>query len=167
MITPTRDYLLIEREPMKAVTSGGIILPDIAQNPAMTGTVDKIGPSGSKHVTQGDRVLFTKYVAHKINDKQVIARDGDVIGVLADNLLTVFGDIVIAEPIQAEQGIIIQLNTQTTRAKVLYKGDEADEVDVGDTILFYSNIGESFTWNDKTYLAFRQKDIRAVLTSNT
>ena len=66
---PLHDRLLIRRVEQEAKTTGGIIIPDTAQEKPMEGEVIAVGPGsrgedGKVHpldVEAGDRVLFGKW----------------------------------------------------------------------------------------------------------
>lgn len=66
MINPTNDYILVTRNDPDTVSTGGVIIPDIAQS-SQEGTVLAVGPGRvgedgvriRPDVTPGDTVLFS------------------------------------------------------------------------------------------------------------
>jgi len=89
---PLDDLIVILRDEPEAISKGGIIIPDIAQQEVDQGTVVAAGPGkrGEKHfipmdVKEGDRVLFSKYANLKFNldgKEYVTMREADLIGVI-------------------------------------------------------------------------------------
>lgn len=74
-IQPLGDRVVIERDESEDVTSGGIVLPDSAQDKPSRGTVVSVGTGkilddgsrGKLQVKKGDRVLFTSYAPESIS----------------------------------------------------------------------------------------------------
>lgn len=74
-IQPLGDRVVIERHESEDVTSGGIVLPDSAQDKPSRGTVVSVGTGkilddgsrGKLQVKKGDRVLFTSYAPESIS----------------------------------------------------------------------------------------------------
>ena len=68
-ITPVGNRLIVERDPIKEVTDGGLILSDSAKEESRFGTVLAVGPgylddNGVRvplQVSPGDRILFNKH----------------------------------------------------------------------------------------------------------
>jgi chaperonin GroES len=90
---PLQDRLLVRRLNAEEKTSGGIIIPDTAQEKPQEGEVVAVGPGGRDErgqrvpveVSVGDRILFGKWSATevKIEGKDyVILKETDVMGVL-------------------------------------------------------------------------------------
>lgn len=90
---PLHDRVLIEPLKVDDKTSGGIIIPDTAQEKPMRGKVVAVGPGARDEagklqpldVKKGDRVLYGKYSGTevKIDGKDMlIVREGDIMGVL-------------------------------------------------------------------------------------
>ncbi|GAI86534.1 unnamed protein product, partial [marine sediment metagenome] len=69
-IKPLADRVLIEPTEAEAKTSGGIFIPDSAQEKPQKGKVIAVGP-GTKdvkmEVKMGDTVLYGKYSGTEIN----------------------------------------------------------------------------------------------------
>jgi len=90
---PLQDRLLVRRLNAEEKTSGGIIIPDTAQEKPQEGEIVAVGPGGRDERGQrvpvemsvGDRILFGKWSGTevKIEGKDyVILKETDVMGVL-------------------------------------------------------------------------------------
>jgi chaperonin GroES len=90
---PLDDRLLIRQAGAEEVTSGGIILPDSAQEKPQRGTVVATGPGklldsgarGEMSVHVGDEVFYGKYSGTEVEfegDKFVIVRENDLLAVI-------------------------------------------------------------------------------------
>jgi len=90
---PLQDRLLVRRLNAEEKTSGGIIIPDTAQEKPQEGEIVAVGPGGRDErgqrvpveVSVGDRILFGKWSGTevKIEGKDyVILKETDVMGVL-------------------------------------------------------------------------------------
>jgi chaperonin GroES len=90
---PLQDRVLIRRVEQEAKTSGGIIIPDTAQEKPMEGEVVAVGPGnrgedGTLHpldVKSGDRVLFGKWSGSEIKldgEDLMVMKESDIMGVL-------------------------------------------------------------------------------------
>lgn len=87
-IKPLADRVLIEPTEAEAKTSGGIFIPDSAQEKPQKGKVIAVGP-GTKDVKMevkvGDIVLYGKYSGTEINvdnKDYLIMRQSDIIAIL-------------------------------------------------------------------------------------
>src|SRR5271168_808090 len=89
---PLHDRLLVRRVEQEAKTSGGIFIPDTAQEKPMEGDVIAVGAgardeAGKLHpldVKVGDRVLFGKWSGTEIKvdgEDLMIMKESDVMGV--------------------------------------------------------------------------------------
>jgi len=75
---PLHDRVLVRRVEQEAKTTGGIIIPDTAQEKPMEGEVVAVGPGargedGKVHpldVKTGDRVLFGKWSGTETDDHE-------------------------------------------------------------------------------------------------
>ena len=79
-LRPLRDRVLIRRAEQEGKTSGGLIIPDTAQEKPVEGDVVAVG-SGAR----GDRVLFGKWSGTEIKidgEDLIIMTEGDVMGVI-------------------------------------------------------------------------------------
>ncbi|MGA8756771.1 MAG: co-chaperone GroES [Stellaceae bacterium] len=91
---PLHDRVLLRRVEQEAKTTGGIIIPDTAQEKPMEGDVIAVGPGargddGKVHpldVKAGDRVLFGKWSGTEIKihgEELIIMKESDVMGIVA------------------------------------------------------------------------------------
>jgi chaperonin GroES len=92
-LRPLQDRVLIRRVEQEEKSSGGIIIPDTAQEKPMEGEVVAVGPgardeAGTRHVPDvksGDRVLFGKWSGSEIKldgEDLMIMNEADILGVL-------------------------------------------------------------------------------------
>ncbi len=92
-IRPLQDRVLVERIDQEEKSSGGIIIPDTAQEKPMEGKVISVGngtrnDDGKVHpldVKKGDRILFGKWSGTevKLDGKDVIVmKESDIMGVI-------------------------------------------------------------------------------------
>ena len=90
---PLHDRVLIRRVEQEAKTTGGIIIPDIAQEKPMEGDVIAAGPGargedGKVHpldLKAGNRVLFAKWSGTEIRldgEELMIMKESDVMGIV-------------------------------------------------------------------------------------
>lgn len=91
---PLHDRVLIRRIESEEKTSGGIILPDTAQEKPSEGEVVAVGPGAKSEegkvtpldVKAGDRVLFGKWSGTEVKidgDELLIMKESDIMGVIA------------------------------------------------------------------------------------
>ena len=92
---PLHDRVVVERVTAEEKTSGGIIIPDSAQEKPQQGKIVAVGPGGRDEtgklipidVKAGDLVLFGKWSGTevKIDGKEyLIMKESDIMGVLED-----------------------------------------------------------------------------------
>ena len=92
-LKPLADRVVVEPAPAEDKSTGGIILPDTAQEKPQQGTVVAVGPgkvsdSGSKidmTVKKSDKVLYGKYSGSEVTFDgvdYVIMRESDILAVL-------------------------------------------------------------------------------------
>ena len=90
---PLHDRVLIRRVEQEAKTTGGIIIPDTAQEKPREGEVIAVGPGargedGQVHpldVKTGDRVLFGKWSGTEIKidgEELMIMKEADIMGLV-------------------------------------------------------------------------------------
>ena len=90
---PLHDRVLLRRVEQEAKTTGGIIIPDTAQEKPMEGEVIAVGPGARGDdgkvqpldVKTGDRVLFGKWSGTEIKidgEELMIMKESDIIGLL-------------------------------------------------------------------------------------
>ena len=90
---PLHDRVLVKRVDQDEKSSGGIIIPDTAQEKPMEGKIVAVG-SGTRgddgkvtplDVKKGDRVLFGKYSGTEVTvdgDDLMIMKESDLLGVI-------------------------------------------------------------------------------------
>ncbi|MBM83759.1 MAG: co-chaperone GroES [Planctomycetaceae bacterium] len=89
-LVPLGDRIVVKREEAETTTSGGIVLPDSAQNKPQKGEVIAVGDGhvrsdGSKlplTLAEGDRILFSSYGGEdiKVGDEEyLLLRESDVL----------------------------------------------------------------------------------------
>lgn len=94
-LKPIGDRIIVRREAAEAKTSGGIILPDTAQNKPQKGEVIAVGPGKMKddgtraamQLKAGDKVLFTSWAGDEFKDRKqtgeiLVMHEGDVLCVI-------------------------------------------------------------------------------------
>jgi chaperonin GroES len=92
---PLHDRVVLKRVEAEEKTSGGIIIPDTAQEKPQQGEVVAVGPGGRDEAGKlipidlkvGDRVLFGKWSGTEVKIDGVeylIMKESDVMGVLTD-----------------------------------------------------------------------------------
>jgi chaperonin GroES len=92
-LRPLQDRVLLRRVEQEAKSSGGIIIPDTAQEKPSEAEVVAVGPgardeSGTLHaldVKVGDRVLFGKWSGAEIKldgEDLLIVKESDIMGVI-------------------------------------------------------------------------------------
>jgi chaperonin GroES len=90
---PLHDRVLLRRVEQEAKTTGGIIIPDTAQEKPMEGEIIAVGPGargedGKVHpldVKTGDRVLFGKWSGTEVKldgEDLMIMKESDIMGLL-------------------------------------------------------------------------------------
>ncbi len=92
-IRPLGDHVLVTRTAEESQTSGGIIIPDTAQEKPQEGKVVAVG-NGNRledgklrpvDVKKGDRILFGKYAGTDVTvdgEEHLLLREEDILGVL-------------------------------------------------------------------------------------
>lgn len=89
-IVPLGDKVVVKRQEAETTTSGGIVLPDSAQDKPQRGEVIAIGDGHVKSdgtklpltVKEGDRVLFSAYGGEEIklgDDDFLLLRESDIL----------------------------------------------------------------------------------------
>ncbi len=92
-LQPLGDRVVVEREEAEQTTTGGIVLPDSAQDKPSRGTILAIGDGrllddgsrGEMQVKVGDHVLFTAYGPQEIqigDDTVLLMSENDILAVL-------------------------------------------------------------------------------------
>ncbi|HDY75552.1 MAG TPA: co-chaperone GroES [Candidatus Marinimicrobia bacterium] len=92
-IKPLADRVVVEAAAAEEKSSGGIILPDTAQEKPQQGTVVAVGPGKASDagtiiemtVKTGDKVLYGKYSGTEVNHEAkeyLIMRESDILAIL-------------------------------------------------------------------------------------
>jgi len=92
-VVPLGDKIVVKRLEAVATTSGGIVLPDSAQEKPQQGRILSVGdgillPDGSRakaQVSEGDRVLFSSYSGTEVlvdDENLLIMREDDILAIL-------------------------------------------------------------------------------------
>ena len=92
-LKPLSDRVVVEPAAAEEKSSGGIILPDTAQEKPQQGTVVAIGPgkvsdSGTlvkMSVKDGDKILYGKYSGTEVNvagTEYIIMRESDILAIM-------------------------------------------------------------------------------------
>ncbi len=92
-IRPLQDRVLVERIDQEEKSSGGIIIPDTAQEKPMEGKVIAVGTGtreeGGKltplDVKAGDKILFGKWSGTEVTldgDELIIMKESDILGII-------------------------------------------------------------------------------------
>jgi chaperonin GroES len=92
-LRPLHDRVLIRRVEQEAKSTGGIIIPDTAQEKPMEGEVIAVGPGARGddgkvqplELKSGDRVLFGKWSGTEVKidgEELMIMKESDVMGIV-------------------------------------------------------------------------------------
>ena len=92
-LRPLQDRVLIRRVDPEAKTSGGIIIPDTAQEKPMEGEIVAVGAGARNEAGQlvaldvkaGDRVLFGKWSGTEVKldgEELLIMKESDIMGII-------------------------------------------------------------------------------------
>jgi chaperonin GroES len=92
-LKPLADRVVVESAPVEEMSTGGIILPDTAQEKPQQGTVAAVGPgkvndSGKEvamSVKKGDKILYGKYSGTEFafeGTEYLIMRESDILAIL-------------------------------------------------------------------------------------
>ena len=90
---PLHDRVVVKRVIAEETSSGGIIIPDTAQEKPSQGEVVAVGPGGRDEngklipidLKVGDRVLFGKWSGTEVKidgDELLIMKESDIMGVI-------------------------------------------------------------------------------------
>ena len=90
---PLHDRVVVRRLTAEAKTSGGIIIPDTAQEKPMEGEVVAAGPGARNEAGQlvpldvkaGDRILFGKWSGTEVKldgEDLLIMKESDILGIV-------------------------------------------------------------------------------------
>lgn len=87
-VKPLADRVIVKLEKSETKSSGGIIIPDTAQEKTQTGVVSAVGPGTEKEkitVSAGQKVLYDKYAGTQIKldgEDHLILKMSDIVAVL-------------------------------------------------------------------------------------
>ena len=87
-VKPLADRVLIEPNPAKEKTAGGLFIPDTAKEKPLAGKVIAVGPGTADvkmKVKTGDQVLFSEYAGTEINidgKDYLIMKQGDILAII-------------------------------------------------------------------------------------
>ena len=92
-IKPLADRVVVEAAAAEEMSTGGIILPDTAQEKPQQGTVVAVGPGKASDsgtivdmtVSKGDKVLYGKYSGTEVTHdgkEYLIMRESDILAIL-------------------------------------------------------------------------------------
>ena len=92
-IKPLADRVVVEAAAAEEKSTGGIILPDTAQEKPQQGTVAAVGPGKASDagtiiamtVKKGDKVLYGKYSGSEVTHdgkEYLIMRESDILAIL-------------------------------------------------------------------------------------
>jgi chaperonin GroES len=95
---PLHDRVVVERIDAEAKSTGGIIIPDTAQEKPSQGQIIAVGPGGRDQggelipidLKVGDRVLFGKWSGTEVKLDGVdylIMKESDIMGVLQETVV--------------------------------------------------------------------------------
>jgi chaperonin GroES len=90
---PLHDRVVVERIDAEAKSTGGIIIPDTAQEKPSQGEIIAVGPGGRDEggklipidLKVGDRVLFGKWSGTEVKldgEDLIIMKESDIMGIL-------------------------------------------------------------------------------------
>jgi chaperonin GroES len=92
-IRPLHDRVIVERLESETTTAGGLIIPDTAKEKPIQGKIvavgagkrDKNGKVHALDLSEGDRVLFSKYSGTEVKidgEERLIMREDDILAVV-------------------------------------------------------------------------------------
>ena len=92
-IKPLDDRVLVKQSEAQEITTGGIVLPDSAQEKPQRGKVIATGPGklldsgerGSLSVKKGNEVFYGKYAGSEVEvdgEPYVILRESDILAII-------------------------------------------------------------------------------------
>ena len=99
---PLHDRVVIRRVEQEGKTTGGILIPDTAQEKPMEGEIVAVGPGARDErgtvvpldVKQGDRILFGKWSGSEIKldgEDLLIMNESDIMGVIDPSTVGTMG----------------------------------------------------------------------------
>ncbi|NBP00604.1 MAG: co-chaperone GroES [Proteobacteria bacterium] len=81
-IRPLFDRLYVERTETELKTQGGLYIPEGSKEKGQTGKVVATGTKADFQVKVGDVVFFGKYAGTDVDEKHIILKEEDVLGIV-------------------------------------------------------------------------------------
>ena len=184
-VAPLGDRIFVKIDEAEATSAGGILLPSAAQVKSTQGVVAATPKGGAKSLSEGDRVLYSKYAGTEIKmgkDEFVLLKEDDVIGKMNGSdvgKLSPLGDRVLLKALETKKetdGGVILATEETERptlGKVIAVGPgKADDdgkaaplgISTGATVLYSKYAGSEFTGEDGSeYVVISASDVLATL----
>jgi chaperonin GroES len=81
-IRPLFDRLYVERTEIELKTQGGLYIPEGSKEKGQTGKVVATGTKADFQVKVGDIVFFGKYAGTDVDEKHIILKEEDVLGIV-------------------------------------------------------------------------------------
>ena len=84
-VTPLTDRVLVKLEKSETKTTGGIIIPDTAQEKTQIGVVVAVGDDKDIKVKAGDKVMYDKYAGTQVKiggDEHLILKMADILATI-------------------------------------------------------------------------------------
>jgi len=99
---PLHDRVVIRRVEQEGKTTGGIFIPDTAQEKPMEGEIIAVGPGARDErgtvvpldVKKGDRILFGKWSGSEVKldgEDLLIMKESDIMGVIDSSAVAAIG----------------------------------------------------------------------------
>ena len=99
---PLHDRVVIRRVEQEGKTTGGIFIPDTAQEKPMEGEIVAVGPGARDErgtlvpldVKKGDRILFGKWSGSEVKldgEDLLIMKESDIMGVIDSSAVAAIG----------------------------------------------------------------------------
>ena len=85
-VKPLGERVLIETKSSEEKSSGGIVIPQAAQEKTQEGIVIAIGDSNDIKVKKGDKVIYDKYAGTQIkidNKDSLIIKSEEILAILS------------------------------------------------------------------------------------
>ena len=84
-VKPLTDRVLVKLEKSETKTTGGIIIPDTAQEKTQIGVVVAVGDDKDIKVKAGDKVMYDKYAGTQVKiegDEHLILKMTDILATI-------------------------------------------------------------------------------------
>ncbi|WIA08589.1 hypothetical protein OEZ86_011180 [Tetradesmus obliquus] len=182
-VKPVGDRVLVKVDQEERASTGGVLLPTVAQTKQTAGSIVAAGDVSL--VKSGDRVVYSKYAGTDVQvagDEHVLLKEEDVIGVLpsGDKISTMkpLGDRVLIKCAEAEKktagGVLLASDSGDKpnfgTVVAVGEGKKAEDgaqvkpnVAVGATVMYSKYSGTEYEEEDVQYIVVRESDILAAL----